>query len=97
MNIKQFLQKIFKMPNGQPDFTDQMVHRLISRLENTRPDELSCGEVFALVDEYAEASQRGEDVKVLMPLLRHHLDMCQECEEEYEALIQVLEGTATNS
>ena len=50
-------------------------------------------EVFALVDEYAEASQRGEDVASLKPLIRHHLDMCRECDEEYQALLSVLEGT----
>jgi len=96
MNMKKFLHKFIRMLNGKKlELSDQTVHRLISRLENTRADELSCGEVFTLVDEYAEASLRGEDVDKLMSLLRHHLDMCQECEEEYEALIQVLEGTVS--
>lgn len=95
MNIKKFIQNLVGKLRGEPEFPDQMIYRLISRLENTREDELSCDEVFALIDEYAEASQRGENVGDLKPLLRHHLDMCKDCEEEYEALIRVLEGTTS--
>ena len=96
MNIKKLYQTLLRKLRGEPEFPDQMVHRLISRLQNTQDDELSCDEVFALVDEYAEASQRGENVGTLKPLIRHHLEMCRECDEEYQALVQVLEGTASN-
>ena len=95
MNIKQFFRKLTGKQNNGPELPDQVIYGLISRLENTRQDELSCDEVFALVDEYAEAIQRGEDVGGLMPLIRHHLDMCKECTEEYEALLQVLEETVS--
>ena len=96
MKLKQSFLNLIRKLRGEPaEFPDQMVHRLISRLVNTREDELSCDEVFALVDEFAEASQRGEDVDSIKPLLRHHLDMCRECDEEYEALLQVLEGMAS--
>ena len=93
MNIKQFFRKLTGKPDGQSKLPDQIVHNLIKRLVITRDEELSCDEVFALVDEYAEASQRGEDVASLKPLIRHHLDMCKECDEEYQALLRVLEGT----
>ena len=96
MNIMQFFRKLTGKSGGQPELPDQMVHNLIKRLDNTQDEELSCDEVFALVDEYAEASQRGEDVASLKPLIRHHLDMCRECDEEYQALLRVLEGTASN-
>jgi len=94
MNIKHFFTKITKRLRGEPEFTDGLVTNLIHRLQKTHDDELSCDEVFALVDEYAEASQRGEDVASLKPLIRHHLEMCRECDEEYQALIRVLEETA---
>ena len=82
MNIKQIFHKLTRKLRGELELPDQMIYKLISRLENTREDELSCDEVFALVDEYAEASQRGEDIANLKPLIRHHLDMCKECGEE---------------
>ena len=97
MKLKQFFRKLIRKLHGEPEFSEQYLHRLMTRLENTREDELSCDEVFALVDEFAEASQRGENVNSLKPLLRHHLDMCRECDEEYEALLQVLEGTASEA
>lgn len=96
MNIKQIFHKFSRKLRGEHELSEQLLHRLISQLENTCEDELSCGEVFALADEYAEVSLRGKAADKLMPLLRHHLDMCQECEEEYEALLLVLEGAATN-
>lgn len=93
MNIKHFFTKITKQLRGEPEFADALVENLARRLQNTHKEELSCDEVFALVDEYAEASQRGENVASLKPLIRHHLDMCRECDEEYQALLRVLEQT----
>ena len=96
MNIKDFFRKLTGQLSEQPELPNQVIYNLIKRLDNTRDEEFSCDEVFALVDEYAEANQRGEDVASLKPLIRHHLDMCQECAEEYEALLQVLEGVSSN-
>ena len=93
MSIKQFLNKVTRRLRGEPKLPDALVESLMHRLLNTHEEELSCDEVFALVDEYAEASQRGEDVADLKPLIRRHLDMCRECDEEYQALLRVLEGT----
>ena len=96
MKIKQFFKSQIRRLRGEPELTDKLVSRIMHRLVLTKDEEISCDEVFALVDEYAEASQRGEDVASLKPLIRHHLDMCRECEEEYQALLRVLEGTGSN-
>jgi len=93
----QFFNKIFRRLRGEPEMDAGLVIDLMHRLENTHEEELSCDEVFALIDEYAEASQRGEDVLSLKPILRYHLDMCRECDEEYNALLQVLEGTNSSN
>ena len=96
MKIKQFFNKISRRLRGEPEIDQALLINLMHRLENTHEEELSCDEVFALIDEYAEASQRGEAVHSLKPLLRHHLDMCRECDEEYEALLEVLEGSSAD-
>ncbi|GAB4419065.1 MAG: hypothetical protein Kow002_06390 [Anaerolineales bacterium] len=93
MNIKQLFQRIKRRLFGPDEIPEELVYRLISRLENTHEDELSCDEVFELVDQYAEANLPEEDSERLKPLIRHHLDLCRECDEEYEALLKVLEGT----
>lgn len=95
MNIMQFFKKISRRLRGEPEITEDLVVDLMRRLQNTHEEELTCDEVFELIDEYAEASHRGEDVQSLKPLLRRHLDLCRECDEEYKALLQVLEATAT--
>lgn len=96
MNMKYFLNKVIRWLRNEPEFTENAVQDLMRRLQKTHEEELSCDEVLALVDEYAEADLRGEDVATLKPLIRRHLDMCRECEEEYQALLRVLEGTQAN-
>jgi hypothetical protein len=96
MKIMRFLKSQIRKLRGEPELSDELVTRIMRRLVLTDEEELSCDEVFALVDEYAEASQHGVDVASLKPLIRHHLDMCRECDEEYQALLRVLEGCGSN-
>jgi hypothetical protein len=93
MDIKQSFQRILRRLFGGTELPEEVVYRLISRLEKTREDELSCDEFFELIDQYAEANLPEEDSERLKPLFLHHLDMCRECDEEYQALLMVLEGT----
>lgn len=39
-----------------------------------------------------EAVMRGDDVARLMPLVQHHLDMCPDCREEFEALLRAVQA-----
>jgi len=96
MKIMLFFKSQIRKLRGEPALSDELVTRIMHRLVVTDDEELSCDEVFALVDEYAEASQRGENVASLKPLIRHHLDTCRECDEEYQALLSILEGSNSN-
>jgi hypothetical protein len=71
--------------------TDPMMQKLLQSLVMTEEHEISCDDVFAVLDEFAEAVRRGENVLLLMPLVRQHLDMCPDCREEYETLLQMLQ------
>lgn len=64
--------------------------KMAQMLQQTEEKELSCDEVFALLDEYTEMARNGDDVAHLMPLVKQHLDMCPDCREEYEALKRIL-------
>lgn len=68
---------------------------LVMGLANTQAEELACDDVYALLDVYAERTLQGEDVAALMPLIRHHMDMCPDCREELAALLRSIEATAT--
>lgn len=69
---------------------------LINLLMQTHEEELSCDEFFALLDQYAEMTHRGEDAAVLMPLVKRHLDLCSDCQEEYEALLRMLKASQSS-
>jgi predicted transcriptional regulator len=71
-----------------PSQTEMVLHML----EKTQTVELSCDEVFELLDQYTEMVMRGEDVKNLLPLVHYHLEMCSDCTEEFEALKRILEA-----
>jgi hypothetical protein len=62
----------------------------MGQIAHTQEVELACDEVLALMDQFAEMVMRGEDVAYLMPLVQHHLDMCADCREEFEALLRIL-------
>ena len=65
-------------------------------LESVREQEISCDEIYKKIDEYVEREVNKKDAAQLMPLIREHLDICPECCEEYEALLDVLEKTSDN-
>jgi hypothetical protein len=66
--------------------------QLAAMLANTRDDEVDCEQVFQIVDVYAEAAARGDDVAHVFPLIQHHLALCRDCLEEYQALENVLQA-----
>lgn len=70
---------------------DPMMNKMLQSLAMTEEHEISCEEVFALLDQFAEAVTRGENVLLFMPLVRQHLDMCPDCREEYETLLRMLQ------
>ncbi len=71
--------------------TDQL-RRLFAWIARTQEQELDCGEVFAVLDQYAEAILAGEDVSAEFALMKLHLDLCPDCLEEYDALMSVLQS-----
>lgn len=98
MKIKQFIQRLFgykqqKPSSGGPS-TDpsEKLQKMMAMLSATREEELTCDEVFALLDQFTELAAQGEDVAALMPLVQHHLDMCPDCREEFKVLESILHG-----
>jgi hypothetical protein len=100
MKIKQFIQRLFGFEQRKPSsggsstIQSEKMRKLMAMLSNTEEVELTCDEVFALLDQFTELAAQGEDVRHLMPLVQHHLDMCEDCREEYKVLQSLLLGTA---
>lgn len=70
----------------------RLMQKMLGMVGRTRADEYACDQVHELMDQFAEAVMRGEDAAKLMPLVQHHLDMCPDCREEFEALMQILQA-----
>jgi predicted component of type VI protein secretion system len=59
-------------------------------IASTQDVEYDCNDVYRLLDQFAEAVQRGEDGAPWMPLIRAHLERCPDCGAEFEALMRAL-------
>ena len=68
------------------------VQKLIQMVENTQEVEFSCEDVYNILDLYTELVYRGDDSAELMPLVEHHIEICPDCREEFEALLRILEA-----
>ena len=67
--------------------------KLLKMLENTQEVEFSCDDVYHLLDQYSEAVVQGENAEQLMPLVEHHIHICPDCRDEFEALLLVFHAS----
>jgi len=101
MNLKEFIDKLLNRKSNRAQSEGQVpsaksqevLKAMLRKIGQTREIELTCGETFDLLDQYSEMVVNGEDVAQLMPLVKQHLDMCPDCREEFEALLQVLQNS----
>lgn len=78
-------------PTRRQSVQPEALQKMMEMLARTDEVELTCDEVFAMLDQFTELATQGVDVTRLMPLIQRHLDMCADCREEYEALRRVLQ------
>ncbi len=94
MRLIKTLKRLFQRQNWKPapqaEYPPGTFEKMVRQLEQTQDIEYSCDEVLRVLDQFAEAVIRGEDVRQLMPLVQRHLDMCPDCREEFEALLRIL-------
>ena len=102
MKFNQLIQRLFGLNKQKPSSLSggmqanqsEKMQKMMAMLSGTQDVELTCDEVFALLDQFAELAAQGEDLRQLMPLVQHHLDMCEDCREEYKVLQSILLGAA---
>jgi RNA polymerase sigma factor (sigma-70 family) len=69
---------------------DAAMPRLLRDLAMTGESEISCEDIYAVLDQFVEATIHGESGLPFMPLVRQHLALCTDCGEECEALLRTL-------
>ena len=68
----------------------EKLQRIARALANTRENELSCDECFEQLDRFAEMMLNGRPAAETIPLVQHHLNLCIDCREEFDALMKAL-------
>ena len=93
MNIKELILRVRNRIMPHEELPNEAVLGFLRVLEDVRHEELSCAEIYKKLDEYVECEVDSKDAAHIMPLIREHLDICSECCEEYEVLLDVIEKT----
>ncbi|MFZ5885071.1 MAG: hypothetical protein ACOYYI_14970 [Chloroflexota bacterium] len=91
MNLRELIQRVRNKLRPHEELSNDAVLGFLRVLEDVRREELSCAEIYSKLDEYVECEIGCKDAAHVMPLIREHLDICQECCDEYEALLDVVE------
>ena len=69
------------MPFSKPEIAE-----LIRLVSLTQESEINCEHCLALVAEFAEQQLTHKSGADALKSVEHHLSICSECREEYEAL-----------
>ena len=96
MNIKEIIQRVRNALSPHDELSNEAVLGFLRVLEQARQEELSCSEIDSKLDEYVELEVKKEDAAHIMPLIREHLDLCSDCCDEYEALLDAVEKSNEN-
>lgn len=70
----------------------EKVKALVQMTALTEEKELTCGEAYEVLEQFAEALLSGENVAELMPEVRRHLELCMDCREELDILLEALKA-----
>jgi hypothetical protein len=94
MRLNNPFSRFFKRPGQQAAkklrIDKEKFQQMLKVIEQTREDELTCDQVEALICEFSEIVHDSGEATSLMPLIQHHLGLCPDCREEFEALLRVL-------
>ena len=71
-------------------FSKQEIENLLRLVSHTKDAELNCEQCLALVAEFAEQHLAGQSISSGLQAVQEHLSICDECREEYEALLATL-------
>lgn len=97
MRLSEAINRLLKQMGLDREEKDMQLpaefQKLIQMVEKTQEIEFSCDDVYQILDEYTEMVYRGESTEKLMPLVEHHIEICPDCREEFEALLRILQAS----
>ncbi len=69
--------------------TRAQLQELLRVVAATEPREIDCEEFLARVGAFLEGLERGSEPPPELSLVSQHLEICPECREEFEALVEL--------
>ena len=97
MKLMEAINRLVKRMGSDKEESDMQLpaefKKWIAMVEKTQDIEFSCEDVYRLLDQYTETVNQGEDAQKLMPLVEHHIEICPDCREEFEALLRILQAS----
>jgi hypothetical protein len=66
------------------------IKQMVRNILTARPDEIGCDECLDQLDRFVEMRLAGKDAGEVMPLVEDHLRRCDDCREEFQALLTAL-------
>jgi hypothetical protein len=72
----------------------ETLKRMVRGIATTHPHEIGCEECFQQLDRFVDMKLAGKNAAEAMPLVQDHLEQCDDCREEFEALLAALSGLA---
>jgi hypothetical protein len=66
--------------------------RMVRDIVTVSPDEIGCDECFEQLDRFVELELAGKNAAESLPLVQDHLDRCDNCREEFQALLAALQA-----
>jgi predicted transcriptional regulator len=91
--IRRLLREMGLVKEDKAMQLPEEFQKLIQMLEKTQEIEFSCDDVYQILDQYTELVYQGENTQELMPLVEHHIEICPDCREEFEALLRILQAS----
>ena len=65
---------------------------IMKMIFHTAEEDISCDECYDHIDQYVDMLQAGQDPSTVLPEVKQHLAQCRCCEDEFHALIAILEN-----
>lgn len=70
----------------------EKIKRMVRMIAETREEEIGCEDCYREMDRFVDQVLDGKQPEEAMPLVEHHLNMCSDCRQEFEALLEALEA-----
>ena len=70
--------------------TNKQIATLLNMIGTSRPEEMDCDGCYEHMAEFAEAELASQEIPEALRAVQTHLEQCQCCKDEHDALLEGL-------